>query len=85
MEPWRVTVVDGLNGQPAGFAIVLADGPEEARAAVVDYLANDTAYGKPFEVSAVERHEADSAQVLFLNWGEWPGGWRPEHETPSPA
>jgi hypothetical protein len=71
MNPWRVTVVDGQFGRYAGFAIVLAASDDEARGVVDEYLRNDTAYGKPYRVSAVVPHEHPAPHVLFMNWGEW--------------
>jgi hypothetical protein len=81
MEPWRVTVVDGHLGRHAGFAIVLAADAEEARDVVVEYLTNDTAYGKPYVVSDVRLHEVGAPHVLFFNWGEW-DDYPAQHDTP---
>ena len=83
MKAWRVNVRDGHVGRDAGFAVTLAHTADEARAAVVDYLRNDTAFGKPYEIFTVEPHETDAAYVVFMNWGEW-DDWPPEHDTPNP-
>ena len=84
MEPWRVTVVDGQFGRYAGFAVVLAGSADEARDVVAAYLMNDTAYGKPYSVSDVERHQAAAPHVLVFNWGEW-DDYPPKHDTPDPS
>jgi hypothetical protein len=83
MTPWRVTVVDGHFRRYAGFAIVLASTAEQAAMVVTDYLKNDTAYARPYEVSIVEPHEHPEPHVLFFNWGEW-DEWPLLHETPNP-
>jgi hypothetical protein len=31
----------------------------------------NTAYSKPYRVSAVVPHEHSAPHVLFMNWGEW--------------
>ena len=79
-----MTVVDGRYHRHAGSGIVMAGGPEEARTVVVDYLRNDTAYGKPYQVSDVQPHDPPEPQVLFFNHGEW-DEWPPAHDTPEPA
>jgi hypothetical protein len=84
MRPWRVTVVDGHYHRYAGFAVALASTADEARNVVTDYLKNDTAYAKPYEVSEVTPHEHPSPHVLFFNWGEW-DEWPLPHDRPDPA
>jgi hypothetical protein len=74
MKAWRVGVRDGHKGVDAGFAVALAQTAKEARAAVVRYLKNDTAFGKPYEVSTVEAHENDEPNVVFMNWGTGTNG-----------
>jgi hypothetical protein len=83
MNPWRVTVVDGLLHNYAGFAVVLADTADDAAGVVARFLKNDTAYGKPFEVSDVQPHEHPEPHVLFFNWGEW-NEWPVPFDTPDP-
>jgi hypothetical protein len=84
MKPWRVTVVDGHFRRYAGFAEALASTADEARVVVTDYLKNDTAYSKPYEVSEVTPHEHPTPHVLFLDWGEW-DEWPLPRDTPDPA
>ncbi len=82
MELWRVTVVDGEFGRDAGFAIVWAADSEDAADVVVEFLKNDTAYGKPYVVKDVVRHAAtDRPHVLVFNWADW-DDYPPRHDTP---
>jgi hypothetical protein len=82
MEPWKVTVVDGEFGRYEGFAVVMAESLEAARAVTTEYLKNDHAYGKPLQISEIERHDTAVPYVAFFNWGEFPGGWPAQHDTP---
>ncbi len=75
MRLWRVTVVVGQFRRYAGVGVVMADRDTEARAVMAEYLRNDHAYGKPYEVSRVEAHESGEPYVAFFNWGESPCGW----------
>jgi hypothetical protein len=84
MKEWRVSVVDGHLRRYAGFAVALADKADEARDAVIEYLKNDTAFRKPYEVSQVEPHDEPQPYVVFMNWGDW-DEWPPEHETSFPT
>jgi hypothetical protein len=83
MQLWRVTVADGLNHRYAGFGVVLAESADEAGSVVAQYLKNDTAYGKPYEVSDVRPHDHPGPHVLFFNWGEW-DEWPEALDTPDP-
>jgi hypothetical protein len=51
---------------------------------VTEYLRNDTAFGKPYEVATVEAHDESKPYVVFMNWGEW-DEWPPEHACEPPA
>ena len=57
---------------------------DDARALIADYLSDDHAYGKPYEIGRVEPHEPSEPYVAFFNWGDFPGGWRAARETPDP-
>lgn len=81
MKPWRVTVVDGHYKRYAGFGIVLADDEAQAAGVVTEYLKNDTAYAKAYEVTTVEPHERPQPHVVFFNWGAW-DEWPLAHDTP---
>ena len=84
MKPWKVTVVDGKFRRYAGFAVVMADSADAARATTTIYLQNDHSYGKPYEISGVEEPDPSEPYVAFFNWGEFPGGWPARHETAQP-
>ncbi|HEY5262066.1 MAG TPA: hypothetical protein VIJ33_08130 [Solirubrobacteraceae bacterium] len=85
MQVWRVTVVDGEFRRYAGFGVVMAASAEDAGRVMGEYLANDHAHGKPYEVSRVEAHESSEPYVAFFNWGDFPGGWPAAHETRAPV
>ena len=84
MRPWKVTVVDGQYRRYAGFGVVMAGSENAARSAMAEYLNNDHAYGKSYQISAVEQHDSAEPYVAFFNWGEVPRSWPSFHETADP-
>jgi hypothetical protein len=70
-----VTVVDGQFRRHAGFGVVMAASGEEASTLMAEYLRNDHAYGKAYEVSRVEPHESSEPYVAFFDWADVGGGW----------
>jgi hypothetical protein len=74
----------GTSDATPGLPWLWPETADEARDAVVEYLKNDMAYAKPYDVSQVEPHDEPKPYVVFMNWGDW-DDWPPEHETSFPT